>query len=202
MGYSKNVISKIVANNAISASYAVNAANAIKGSGSFSGSFIGFLFGTSSWAYSSSQAISSSYAITASYALNGGGGGGPAFPYTGSAEITGSLGITGSFYISQSLTYFSSIDSTAPGDNNIFSLNTGSYRSAFGKYTLYSSSNARAGEFVTVWNNTTVRYFDNSTTDVGDTSNIVLSSSISSGQIFIQTSGGTGWTVRMLTTFI
>ena len=36
----------------------------------------------------------SSYAVTASYALNGGGG--AAFPYTGSAIITGSLIITGS----------------------------------------------------------------------------------------------------------
>lgn len=36
--------------------------------------------------------------ITASYALNGNGSGSitPAFPYTGSAEITGSLRVTGS----------------------------------------------------------------------------------------------------------
>lgn len=39
-------------------------------------SFTGSLFGTSSWAVSSSRTISSSYALTASYALNGGGGGG------------------------------------------------------------------------------------------------------------------------------
>jgi hypothetical protein len=40
------------------------------------------------------NAESASYATTASYAMNGGGG--AAFPYTGSAVITGSLGITGS----------------------------------------------------------------------------------------------------------
>ena len=40
-----------------------------------------------------------SYAVTASYALNGGGG--AAFPYTGSAEITGSLAITGSLSVSE-----------------------------------------------------------------------------------------------------
>jgi len=39
-------------------------------------SFTGSLFGTSSWAVSSSRTISSSYALTASYALNGGSGGG------------------------------------------------------------------------------------------------------------------------------
>jgi hypothetical protein len=41
----------------------------------------------------SSNAISSSFATTASYALNGGGG--AAFPYTGSASILGSLTLAG-----------------------------------------------------------------------------------------------------------
>ena len=65
---------------------------------------------TSSWAQSASQAltssiaISSSYALTASYAMNGGGG--AAFPFTGSAIISGSLVITGSF------------DVGVPGANN------------------------------------------------------------------------------------
>jgi len=40
---------------------------------------------------------SASYATTASYALSSAGGG-AAFPYTGSAQITGSLGVTGSIY--------------------------------------------------------------------------------------------------------
>lgn len=54
------------------------------------------------------NALSSSYATTASYALNGGGGSGAGFPFTGSAEITGSLAVvgpsnvTGSFAISSS----------------------------------------------------------------------------------------------------
>jgi len=67
---------------------------------SLTGSFSGSLVGTASWAQSSSQALTSSratsasYALTASFALNGGGG--AAFPFTGSALITGSLEITGS----------------------------------------------------------------------------------------------------------
>ncbi|CAB4143674.1 hypothetical protein UFOVP450_196 [uncultured Caudovirales phage] len=74
---------------------------------------------------SANPALSSSYALSASYALNGGvtsiiagtnvtisptnglgavtinssGGGGSAFPFTGSAQITGSLGITGSLIV-------------------------------------------------------------------------------------------------------
>jgi hypothetical protein len=42
----------------------------LSNTGSFSGSFTGSLFGTSSWAESSSAAISSSYALTSSYALS------------------------------------------------------------------------------------------------------------------------------------
>jgi hypothetical protein len=45
--------------------------------------------------------VSASYALTASFALNGGGG--AAFPYTGSAQITGSLGVTGSLSVSGSI---------------------------------------------------------------------------------------------------
>ena len=64
--------------NAVSASHAVSSDIAI----------------SSSHALNADNAISSSYALTASYAENAGGG--AAFPYTGSAEITGSLGLTGS----------------------------------------------------------------------------------------------------------
>jgi hypothetical protein len=75
------------------ASQATTASFALRGNGSFTGSFSGSvtasLFGTAS------QAVSSSYALTASFALNGGGG--ASFPFTGSAQITGSLGVTGSF---------------------------------------------------------------------------------------------------------
>jgi hypothetical protein len=50
--------------------------------------FTGSLLGTASYA---------SNALTASYALNSAGGGGSAFPYTGSAIVTGSIVLTGSF---------------------------------------------------------------------------------------------------------
>jgi len=65
----------------------------ITGSLKVNGDITGSLFGTSSFAVSSSRAVSSSFATTASYALNGGGG--AAFPYTGSASILGSLTLAG-----------------------------------------------------------------------------------------------------------
>ena len=69
--------------------------------GSFTGSFIGDLTGTASYAQTASYisasnidgtVTSASYALTASYLDNYI----PPFPYTGSAEITGSLSVTGS----------------------------------------------------------------------------------------------------------
>ena len=78
--------------------------------------FTGSLLGTASYA---TNALSASYATTASYALNGGGG--AAFPYTGSARITGSLDVTGSVSITQNLTlsraFISSSNGTVSGSS-------------------------------------------------------------------------------------
>ena len=91
-----NALSGVSASFATSASYAVSASHEI-------------IFETSSShainADTASLATTASYAVTASYALNGGGGGGAAFPHTGSAIISGSLEVTGSvgfnhYYIS------------------------------------------------------------------------------------------------------
>lgn len=51
---------------------------------------------TGSLSGSATNATSASYALTASYAMNGGGGGGSTFPYTGNAVISGSLKVSGS----------------------------------------------------------------------------------------------------------
>ena len=240
-------------------------------------SITGSLLGTASFAINSisasyattssysETALSSSYALTASFALNGGGGG-PAFPYTGSAIITGSLVVTGSTTSTQgftgslfgtaswaenaisashattasyaltaqtllgsvtsasyaatasmgvnfvvqgtlalngTLTDSAIVLSTIVGSNNLFTQATGSRTSAFGKYTLYKGTSARAGEFMTVWNGTTTTYTDTSTTDIGDTSDITFSSAIVSGDIQINAvAASSGWTIKMLTTYI
>jgi hypothetical protein len=87
----------------------------ILATGSFTGSLVGALTGTASFATTALSAsyaanvpstasyaltaLSSSYAVTASYALNAGGGSGVGFPFTGSAQVTGSMGITGSLRV-------------------------------------------------------------------------------------------------------
>ena len=149
----------------------------------------------------SSQAISSSYALTASFALNGGGG--AAFPFSGSAVITGSLIVTSTIQLDGSLTDYTTVNSTIVGTNNLYTKATGSYTSAFVKYTVSSGVNSRAGEFITNWNGTTVTYFDNSTTDIGSTSDIVFSSAIVSSEIQVNaTVAASGWKIKTLATFI
>jgi hypothetical protein len=104
--------------------------------------------------------------------------------------------------LNQTLTRRGNVNSTSVG-NNSFDQATGSFTSAHGKYTVYKGTNARAGEFVTVWNGTTTTYYDNATTDIGNTSDITFTSTIVSGDIKINAvAASSGWTVKMLITYI
>ena len=125
--------------------------------------------------------------------------------FNGSITTAATASYAQTFAIQATLTDFYAVSpSTDPGINNLFTKNTGSFTSAFGKYTIYSGSNSRAGEFVTSWNGTTVSYYDNATVDIGNTSAITFVSAIVSGQIEINTSNTTpsGWQVKMLATFM
>ena len=101
------------------------------------------------------------------------------------------------------LTDFAKVTSTIVGSNNLFQQATSSYTSAYGKYTTYKGANSRAGEFVTSWNGTTTSYYDNSTVDIGTTTDVSFTSSIVTGQIQINAETITsGWTVKMLVTYL
>jgi hypothetical protein len=189
---------------AVTASYAMNGGGGGSGAGfPFTGSatitgslvvtgsttstegFTGSLFGTAATAsFLLGSVTSASYAATASTSTN--------FIVSNTLDIDGTL------------TDRSTVLSTIVGSNNLYTQATGSYRSAFGKYTLYNGVNARAGEFITVWNDAlpTV-YTDISTTDIGNTSTITFTSTIVGSNIQIDAvAGASGWTIKMLTTFI
>jgi hypothetical protein len=143
-------------------------------------SFTGSLFGTASWAENATNVTTATNALSAS-----------------NFTITSTLRLDGS------LTDYATVNSTIVGSNNLYTQNTGSYTSAFVKYTVSNGANARAGEFITVWNGTTVTYFDNSTTDIGSTSDIVFSSAIVTGQVQVNaTAASSGWKIKTLATFI
>ena len=177
-------------------------------SGSFTTSGSVFLKGLTSAAQSNVILIdtaSGQLYTTASSALGGGGGGtGTGFPFTGTAVITGSLIVTSTLQLDGSLTDYSTVASSIVGTNNLYTQNTGSYTAAFTKYTLFNGLNARAGEFMTVWNDGlgTVDT-DFSTTDLGNTTDAVFTSAIVTGQIQISTVTATsGWTIKTLVTYI
>jgi hypothetical protein len=135
------------------------------------------------------------------------GGGGASFPYTGSAVITGSLIVTGSATFTDSILYdailmTSSIVTTAGGNTTILTQATGSYRAMFAKYTVLNALNARAGEFMMVWTGSSFQFTDTSTVDIGSTAAVALTGSLSGANVLLTTAPGSGWTVKVQTTYI
>ncbi len=165
--------------------------------------FTGSLFGTSSWAINASQSVSSSYATSASYATT-------AQNLLGSVTSADTASFATNFTVANTLTINATLTdyflkaSTSAGPNPLFAQATGSFTSAFGKYTAYNGANSRAGEFVTSWNGSTTSYYDNATVDIGSTANVTFESVINGGFIEIKTGVSTpsGWTIKMLVTYI
>jgi hypothetical protein len=145
---------------------------------------------TSQFAGTSSFALTASYvAGTVQNAIN--------------AQSGSNFVITNTLSLNGTLTDTATINSTIVGSNNLFQQATGSRTSAHGKYTLYKGTSARAGEFVTVWNGTSTEYYDNSTRDIGNTTDITFQSLIVTGQIQINAvAASSGWTVKMITTYL
>ena len=168
----------------ISASIVGNASTATSASYATSGSY-------------SLTATSSSYAMSASYAPD------TTFPYTGTAVITGSLVVTSAIALDGTLNTTSTVTPSIVGVNNVFIQATGSYTSAFFKYTVSNGANARAGEVMAVWNGATTNYTDTSTTDIGSTSAVTCSAEIVGSDLqFNITTGTSGWTLKSLATYI
>ena len=176
-------------------------------SGSFTTSGSVFLKGLTSAAQSNVILIdtaSGQLYTTASSALGGGGGGtGTGFPFTGLAQITGSLIVTDTIQLSGSLQDYHLSNTGAPATWGLYTQITGSYTSAFMKYTISNGVNTRAGEFVTTWNGTTIVSYDNSTTDIGSTTDVTISSAIVTNTVEIKaTILSSGWKIKTLATFI
>ena len=145
------------------------------------------------------NAISASYALSttsASYALNS--------TNAVNASSGSNFVVTNTLALKNTLSDAATIASSVVGSNNVFTRATGSYTSAFFKYTVSNGSNARSGEVMAVWNGTSVQYTDFSTLDIGSTrNNVTASVSIVSSdvQFNIQTNTS-GWSIKSLVTFI
>ena len=112
-------------------------------------------------------------------------------------NFSNTLTVTGSILLNQAAYLNQNTSSLGSGNQTISSNSTGSYTSAFYNYTLASGSNARAGQFITVWNGASIQYTDVSTLDIGSTANVKLTGSLSSGNINLSTNlPSSGWTIK------
>ena len=122
-------------------------------------------------------------------------------------QITGSLSIASEFTLDEALTKFAKYTNVGVGvanDITLFSIPTGSYTSAFGKYTIYSGSNSRAGELMISRNDTIVNSTDVATNDIGSTTVVRLSSQVSQSyyQIIASFPATGTWDIKMMATYI
>jgi hypothetical protein len=119
-------------------------------------------------------------------------------------DVNGNTTITGSLAISASIFQYSNNTAITSGSTaNIASFSTSSFTAGFFDFVATSGTNARAGTVFTVWNANNVEYAETSTNDIGNTTNLLLSASISAGAIRLQgTSLSGSWNVKTLTRMI
>lgn len=122
--------------------------------------------------------------------------------------------------ISNSITYALGVDSNGTvleipqntganvdvdtGTEVIDSFASGSFYAAFTNYYAKQGTNLRAGQLMSVWDNTgNVEYTDVSTNSLGDTSGVLMFASVNGGNIEIKTTVDTdNWTVKVNTTLL
>jgi len=135
-------------------------------------------------ATTATSATSASVAVTSSYAISA------------SAAAT-------TFGIGASSTTYGSYINTIQGANTIISTPTGSYSGAFYKYVATSGSNARAGEVMAIWNNTTTQFTDVTTNDIGSTTMVTSSVSLSAGNAVLSfTTNTNNWNIKTFVTYL
>jgi hypothetical protein len=153
------------------------------------------LFGTASWAI---NAVTASYvlnAVSASFATSS--------SFASTSSFANNFTVANTLTLNDTLTDYATVASSIAGLNNIFTQATGSYTSAFFKYTVSNGANARSGEVMAVWNGATSQLTDFSTLDIGTTSPVTASIALvgTDVQFNIQTNTS-GWRIKSLATFM
>lgn len=128
----------------------------------------------------SSSVLSSSYALTASYAQ------------------TSSVALNGLSTITSQITSLGSIIT-------LYSQPTNSYNNIWFDYGINDGvSNARCGTIMACWFNNTASYTEYTTTDIGNTSDVLLSVSLSGSYIQLQalTNITNNWNIKALVRYL
>ena len=85
------------------------------------------------------------------------------------------------------------------GTNTIYSIPTSAYTGAFFDYTVISSTGARAGNVMSIWSGSTAQYTDVATNDIGSTTDVTFSVSVSGNYAVFSSSATTAnWTLKTI----
>ena len=120
---------------------------------------------------------------------------------SGSFSVTGSATFSEKVYIGSTSNYFLS-SVTTNGTSTVQNDLTGSYNSAFYKYSISKGVNARSGEITAIWNGSNIVYKESSTTDIGNTSDLSFSVSLQGSNVNLNAASTGGWTVKTFTTLM
>jgi hypothetical protein len=95
--------------------------------------------------------------------------------------------------------YTTKRNSLSTGITTLYSIPTGSYNSAHVEYNCISASNGRAGTFTAFWIGSTLQFNEVSTVDVGNSTTLTLSGSISGGNFNLQASASSAsWVLKTI----
>jgi hypothetical protein len=117
---------------------------------------------------------------------------------TGSNTFINNQTINGSLSIIESL--IQQITSTGVTTNTIItSFPTGSYDSGFFDYVIKDGVNMRAGTVTSVWTPNNIEFNEVTTNDLGDTTNVIMSVTLSGGNANLNANISSGnWTIKVL----
>ena len=112
-------------------------------------------------------------------------------------SIDGDLTVNSAFSIlSSSHEYHQNTDADS-GTETVATIATGSYTAAFFDYVVTSGSNSRAGTVMTAWVGDTITYADTSTADIGETTDVDMTTALSSGNVLLRvTTTSNDWSVK------
>lgn len=107
---------------------------------------------------------------------------------------------TSLFGIPSALSLYTTTGVTAnSGVTDVYTIPINSYRGAFFDYMALDSSNARAGNIISIWSGISITYAENLTTDIGNTSALTFSVVVSGNNAIFKASANTNnWTIKTI----
>lgn len=190
------------ANNATSSSYALVATSASYAINATTAATASYVLNaiSASFATSASQATNANTATSASFASQA-----SSSRYAATSSYADNFNIKNTYTFDGTLNDYSTLSNSVVGVNNVFTQPTGSYTSAFFKYTVQKGLIARTGEVMAVWNDGEFDYTDTSTNDIGNgtTADVIMYVTLAGPNVELNANTlSSGWSVKALATYM